>query len=437
MRAATRYTTIFALLGLALGLPATVNARTKAVKTLTEVGFEGTEEALRFELVADDALSPDDISADAEGTVISFRVDGAKTTRRWVSTRDDLIKRTLLHPSRDGAAVLRVRLNEKVTAQMLRNVMVKAEDGTLTVLLPRSTAIAERWAGAATVAPPKAVLPPTVIEPSGEAEAVTEAPAAVAEPAPTGVAVAPAAPATEAETPLVLDAPAESEPLTSAVAQPSPEGPSLGVTAVSMLFLGVVGLLLWRRTKAQRGAGGAGPMIKPVGTHLLGPKQSLLLVDVAGEMVLLGTTDKGVQMLTKIEPRERPADSPVTPSASAVPAAALGELEEEDEAPGAGFAERLGRAFARVRSATSRPDVSNTDTEREFFARSKQAVREAADEDALAALVDAVDDEQPRVNISRRAPRAAARPAPAAAPAAGTDEMAADLLQKIRRLQSA
>ena len=34
---------------------------------------------------------------------------------------------------------------------------------------------------------------------------------------------------------------------------------------------------------------------------MLGPKQGLLLVDVAGEMVLLGTTDKGVQLLTKLE----------------------------------------------------------------------------------------------------------------------------------------
>ena len=59
---------------------------------------------------------------------------------------------------------------------------------------------------------------------------------------------------------------------------------------------------------------------------MLGPKQSLLLVDVAGDMVLLGTGDKGIQMLTKIEGRDHVdllAPAKVTPSSTKVPSQAM------------------------------------------------------------------------------------------------------------------
>ena len=70
---------------------------------------------------------------------------------------------------------------------------------------------------------------------------------------------------------------------------------------VAMLMMIGVAFVLLKKMKQMKPSSEGGPLIRPIGTHMLGPKQGLLLVDVAGEMVLLGTTDKGVQLLTKLE----------------------------------------------------------------------------------------------------------------------------------------
>lgn len=461
MRSGRTTTMLLALLAAGVSLPVSVNARTKGVKALTDVEFEPTEEALRFEFVADGPLTTEQISAHRpEKRVISFRVRGTETKRRWLKFEDGLVKRTLLHPSnREEAAVLRIRLNEDITSGMLENVMVREEDGVLVVLMPRTEAIAARWAAPA----PKAVLPPTVLE---------EEPALAEETAPeetveadvevAAEATAPEAPPAEPtgeQTLLALgdgdaaETPAEADtPLSAGVAQPTTEGPGMGVVAMSMFFLMVVGFLMWKRSRGQRSDGTGGPLIKPVGSHMLGPKQSLLLVDVAGEMVLLGTTDKGVQMLTKIQgageeavaAAERATGSAVTPSANEVPLSALQREalgEDATPTPVVGLADRLGRAFARVRAAArgadkADDDVSSNDLERDFFARSREAVREAADEEAFEALMNAAENEPARVSLSEtRAPEA---PQPEiqqkTRPSAPNS---ADLLEKIRKLQSA
>ena len=80
--------------------------------------------------------------------------------------------------------------------------------------------------------------------------------------------------------------------------------------------------------KQMKPATEGGPLIRPIGTHMLGPKQGLLLVDVAGEMVLLGTTDKGVQLLTKLDGTGlEDAERRIADTASAAVPQTTGEAE--------------------------------------------------------------------------------------------------------------
>ncbi|MCB9553208.1 MAG: flagellar biosynthetic protein FliO [Myxococcales bacterium] len=197
---------------------------------------------------------------------------------------------------------------------------------------------------------------------------------------------------------------------------------------------------MWRRMRGARDAHTGRPLIRPVGTHMLGPKQSLLLVDVAGEMVLLGTTDKGVQMLTKIEARDTdPHPRDARPAPVAAPAAA---------AEPQGFAARLGGALARFRTAAGHidprppaPPAPTTPSPR-FAARVRDTAPPPPTDDRATDRAATAPPTAPPTAASsrRRAPAATSRPSPLPPPhrphRPQTDP-AADLLQKIRRLQSA
>lgn len=431
----------------ALLLPAAVNARSPGVKTLTDVAFAAHDDRVEFVLTADPPLAPDAISARADGAVLMIRLDDTRAERRWIDTPDRLVRRTLLHPSKtDGpAAVVRSRFTRAIDPAILSDIRVRAEGDTLVVAVPRTAAIARRWAAAdaapaatagtstATTSTPAA--PARAAEPAPAADALTsaipgaagegeredEADALAADEA-TDLAAAPAAIPTATTAALGEDAPLTAEPaapdatetpFAAGLTSPDAQGPGLAAFAVSLLFLAAVALLMWRRMRGARDAHTGRPLIRPVGTHMLGPKQSLLLVDVAGEMVLLGTTDKGVQMLTKIEARDPEPREP-----RPAPAAAPAEPQ--------GFAARLGGALARFRTAAGHIDPAAPQT--------------TGADDALAALAARVHDPAPTDRDSRRRARrhfAPVTPAPAAMPPVAPADPAADLLQKIRRLQSA
>lgn len=445
-----------------------VNAEAPGVKTLTGVDFASHADRFEFALRADGPIDPDAISARAEGPVLMIRLDAARADRRWLDTPDPAIRRTLLHPSRRGApaAIVRTRLAAKVAPVTLENIRVRADGDRVVIAVPRDAAVARRWADSpapAAEAPAGAVqltfAPPAEAAPGDAtadaiadatdatdadaiddpmADAIAAVPGGIARPdapdAPDAIAEPPAAPAIGEDAPLLAAAPAAGEadvPLSAGLA--SVEGPGVGAFLMSLLFLGAVGLLMWRKMRGSRDTATGRPLIRPIGSHMLGPKQSLLLVDVAGEMVLLGTTDKGVQMLTKIEGRD---DGRAAPEVSPGP-------EVPREAFGAGtFADRLGAAVTRFRSAAARLETpadapEDRAAERRFFAREREAVREAAEEDALAALADRVED-QPRIEPRRRARRdfAPVEPAPAAPPAPTADD-GADLLRRLRALHQA
>jgi flagellar biogenesis protein FliO len=223
----------------------------------------------------------------------------------------------------------------------------------------------------------------------------------------------------------------------------APAGPSLGAVAAALLLLGATAWYLLRKTKAMRkGTAGQQRVIRTVGSHLLGPKHALLLVEVAGELVLLTTNEKGVQLLTKIDPAH--AADAARRLAEEVPAAVASGT------PAGTLADRFGRMFSKAWAAQRKgDDVSADALERGFFDRADEAVRRAGEEDALAALAgDTADDVRlaapmPRVGRTPARARAASlRPAPAPAPASplrgeGGEPLTSDILEKIRQLQSA
>lgn len=396
----------------------TVNARDIDVNALTNIGFEGTRDALRFSFEAEQPLAATDISAKVDGAVLIFRFEGTKVARKWLKFEDAGIVRTLLHPSRKDApaAVLRVRTtHKKVPRVLLSNIRVQPTDGGLVVSVPRTTAIAKRWASAPEVvaeaeAAPAAVETPTEAAPV-EAAAAADAPEAEA------------APAAGEDQPLFAEeAPAAAEEEAQTVAHTAPRegGPGTEIVVLSLLLLGGTGFFLFRKMKGQKLDGSGKAVIRPIGAHMLGPKQGLLLVEVAGERVLLGTGDKGVQMLAKIngegaeaigraddvaaaagaEPTEiadqmpnfaaalqkaqaeaeareaaapAPTPVPVTPTARTIPGARASELtaaanpqtdsadaydEGADEA--ASIASRVESVIARVRAVTTgKGDAAN------------------------------------------------------------------------------
>lgn len=433
------------LFGLLTGAPG-VNAKTTGVNTLTGVTFESDADALTFTFQGMAPMTADSISASSEGDVLNLRLEQTRAGRRWVTLADPSIARALLHPSKRAgpATVLRIRMTDVVSDEVLRNVIVRAEGKRLIAAVPRNTEVAARWAApdaeieaeVAEEATPPATATETAI-PNGAPEA--EPPVAEDAETPAAPVAAASGPAEHSEdTPLKL--PTERAPQEAVVAglgTNESSGPSLGAVAMSTLFLMAMGFVMWRKMRPAAASAAGGRAIRPVGSHMLGPKHHLLLVDVAGQLVLLGSGDKGVQMLTTIQPSAdiTPADVPVP--LDAMPTAA-------QAAPS--FSDRLGLAVARIRD-TARgmkrtevtDEITSDEVEREFFRREKEAVAEAAEQDAIDALASEVTD---RPDIGRARMRRAAAPKPAAKATTRTGgdaraDLENDLLRKIRRLQSA
>ncbi|MEE2755909.1 MAG: flagellar biosynthetic protein FliO [Myxococcota bacterium] len=341
--------------------------------TLNDVLYTGSSDRIEFRFKTNQPVEADSISARTEGAVLVVTLSETKVKRHWLNLKDVDIKRALVHPSRRGAdARLRVRFHQALPNAVIQNIRVRQENGRLVISIPRDEKTALYWSSNQPSAPQnKNAKPQTdaaqrpAIEPTKTiAQAETKsAPVVAATPAvePTSQVdrepvETPIADKTSKQTATVGsdEKPADANPVTpqttNALGQTSNDGPRIGAFAMAMLFLVCVGLVMFRKLRNRTTAPGDGPMIKPVSTHMLGPKQGLLLVDVAGDMVLLGTSDKGVQMLTKIDGREMvdtdALSKQVTPTDTQIPMSAI----EANQRPA--FAERFGRAISRIREAT-------------------------------------------------------------------------------------
>ena len=71
----------------------------------------------------------------------------------------------------------------------------------------------------------------------------------------------------------------------------------LGVGSSTVAVLAVILLLAWIYKRSQRYRGAAGDVINVLAVQSLGPKERILLVEVAGEQLVLGMTASQVQTL--------------------------------------------------------------------------------------------------------------------------------------------
>jgi hypothetical protein len=440
---------------------------------LTEVSFAPRKEALEFVFKGRAPLTADEVRVSAvEGAkdVVNVHLDGASVTRRWVQMPDAAIVRTLLHPAEDQrSAVLRIRLNEKVSRSMVSAARVREEGGVVFVALPRSEAIAQSWLAAEKPSAPVAAVE-SPAAPAASAPVVAVAPSAppATVSAPSVVSAAPSAIVAVSEPPigarpLALDEPEVSADDEHASANVAGESDSTGTGAAAMtlcLLLGG-GFFLWRKIKHHRPNAQHGRLITPLSTHFLG---------------LLGTSEKGVQMLTKIERTGAPEKAAETPAdRHARDAAAVAALTaqpaptpvapQSDEAPKAGRAARLGAALEKVRVMNARKaekletadqDVTADALERAFFDRADEHLAEAANEveDSYEpsvksffkrasaqrkAVAEVPTPKTEEVPVPRETARRGARAPLALMPSAPAREegLENDILRKIRQLQGA
>jgi flagellar biogenesis protein FliO len=442
---------------------------------LSEVSFTPRNDALEFVFRGRAPLLLEDVRVTSVGQdVFNIEIAGASVSRRWVQMPDASIHRALLHPL-EGAqgAVLRVRMKDAVPEAVVAAAQVREVGETVVVTLPRSEAVAQSWAAADKAAADKAAADKAAADKAAADKAAADK--AVAAPAPTSQAAVPvSAPTTVSEPPigarpLALDEPeaeAEAEHTSANIATEG-DSTSTGAAALTLCLLLGGGIFLWRKIKTHRPEASAGRMITPLSTHVLGPKHGLLLLDVAGEMVLLGTSETGVQMLTKIERSGTP--TPKAPETvleriarddAAIAALTASATPAETAAPKLSRAERLGSALEKVkvlnarkseRLETADEDVTADALERAFFDRADEHLAEAAD--------DVEDSYQPSVTsffkraVALRAapepeatapeptptpaPKTAARRAPPPVPAKPEAPLANDILRKIRQLQGA
>jgi len=105
-------------------------------------------------------------------------------------------------------------------------------------------------------------------------------------------------------------------------------GDVLGIGVSMFIVVGVILVLGWAYSRSRFLAGGATDVINVVATRALGPKERLLVVEVADQQLLVGMTSTGVQTLHVF-------DKPVCVAAPAKEST--------------GFAARLRTAFQEVR----------------------------------------------------------------------------------------
>lgn len=106
----------------------------------------------------------------------------------------------------------------------------------------------------------------------------------------------------------------------------------LAVRMVVSLAVVVGLLLLIARVGQKRFKGRSGSPLQVVHRQSLSRGSGVALVSVGGRMLLLGTTDQQVQMLTEVDPADiagavaAPGEAPLAPAAAAAPAAPAAQV---------------------------------------------------------------------------------------------------------------
>ena len=260
--------------------------------SVAKVQMSSADTYVEFAFHLNAGIEPARLTARTDGTLLVFTLAEATTARSWIKSTNKHVRRVLLHPVKDtNHADLRVRYFKPVSGEMLSNIRVRNEGNLLIAAVPNTTAVAKQWASHAEVTSktdPQSIqkgAEQTKSESENDEEAIAISPDSMQ--------------VDENLLPSTEAASGSGDEAEAGVAATERSGTPLLIVA-AFLMLGV-GFVLFKKMRQMKPAAEGGPLIRPIGTHMLGPKQGLLLVDVAGEMVLLGTTDKGVQLLTKLD----------------------------------------------------------------------------------------------------------------------------------------
>lgn len=113
-----------------------------AKNRLNDVVFESGQDVASFLLVTTKPVSPEQVEtlADGDPSVLMIRLADVIVTRKWVELNDKLIKRALVHPSKEksGASVLRIRFFDKrVNSAFIKSVRIVPEDAGIRIDFPR------------------------------------------------------------------------------------------------------------------------------------------------------------------------------------------------------------------------------------------------------------------------------------------------------------
>ena len=105
-------------------------------------------------------------------------------------------------------------------------------------------------------------------------------------------------------------------------------GEILSLGASMIVIVGVIILLGWLYSRSRLAGAGSDDLINVVATRAVGPKERLVVVEVADQQLLVGMTPNGMRTLHVL-------DKPVADS-------------KPDTPPQAGFAGRLRAAFQEI-----------------------------------------------------------------------------------------
>jgi len=86
-------------------------------------------------------------------------------------------------------------------------------------------------------------------------------------------------------------------------------GDVLSIGVSMFIVIGVIVVLGWGYSRSRFLAGGANDVINIVATRSLGPKERLLVVEVADQQLLVGMTSTGVQTLHVLDKPVRAAEA--------------------------------------------------------------------------------------------------------------------------------
>ena len=337
---------------------------------ITKPSFKETRDHLLFTFVFAEPIDRSQVKVQTNASLLKIEFSNIGSPSRWLKSRpearkDPLIEGILLRPvpSKKGTAELRIRFRTTVSQRVKDGVALRFNDKQLSIRVPKSKKVAQIRIEspikqlkrvkplplpmpAAKRTPPlklEPVTPTAPIEPTGTG---TKWPAPRPEPlsrpsADPPMVLNPSTTMPQAPPTRPLSSPSlaeksrrvgspevkRSEPSrpSPAVDMGTPQAPQIDDDFIHFLLLGgaillfAVAALFWRKARVQQRLSSHEPNIRILGTKMVTPKQRLILVEVLDQLLLVGSSDQGLCMISRIDQRDEQAAAPAPLHASVHP----------------------------------------------------------------------------------------------------------------------